>query len=86
MVTSAASDDVTAANDCDGQGPCLQPVVFALDTILPIINFGQADQWTVSRAAGWAWALAVLVWFSIAAGWFFGILLAAAAGGLVRQV
>jgi hypothetical protein len=85
IVTSAADDDITAANDCDGHGPCLQPVVYALDTILPVIDFGQADQWTVNRNADWAWTLASLVWLAIATGWLFGILLAAAAGGLVRQ-
>ena len=85
MVTAATDDDITAADDCDGGGPCLQPVVYALDTILPVIDFGQADDWTVNRSPDWAWTLAALVWVSVAAGWLFGILLAAAAGGLVRQ-
>jgi len=74
------------AHRTDEQDPCLQPVVFALDTIVPVIDFGQADQWTVSRSPDWAWTLAAFIWVAIAVGWFFGILLVAGAGGLVRQV
>ena len=69
-----------------GGGACLQPVVYSLDTIVPLVDLGQHDDWAVNRSAPGAWTLAVLVWVSIAAGWLFGILLAAAAGGLVRQV
>jgi hypothetical protein len=40
-----------------------QPLVYALDTFLPIVDLGEADQWTVTGRLQWAaWAVILLGW------------------------
>lgn len=57
------------------QSPGFNPLMYSLDTLLPIINFGQQDAWTPYSYAQW-WA-----WFSIAAGW---LLSTALVSGITR--
>jgi hypothetical protein len=74
----------TAAT-CTTDYPCLQPVVYALDTMLPIIDFGQADKWVPDQSRNGGRALAVWTWFTIGAGWAFATLVAASFTQAVRR-
>jgi hypothetical protein len=40
-----------------------QPLAYSLDTFLPIVDLGEADQWTVTGGLRWvAWAVILLGW------------------------
>lgn len=59
--------------------PSFQPLVYTLDTLLPIVDFGQKSAWT---AAGWA-----LPWFwsLTAAGWVLTTAAVAALTGIFKR-
>ena len=61
------------------------PFVFSLDTILPVIDFGEAGNWRVDPIAPWAWLYRSAVWVSIGAGWILSTLLLAAVATLSRS-
>jgi hypothetical protein len=69
-----------------------QPAIYALDVMLPIVALGQEAAWApmVTRCqagqtwiCGW-WAISVM-WFEIAFGWVFGLLLVTVVAGVVRR-
>jgi len=54
--------------------------IFSLDTVLPVIDFGQADVWLPEGA----WRMLCL-WTIIAAGWLFAVALVAAVTGTLAR-
>jgi hypothetical protein len=79
------------ASDCDGGYPCLQPVVYALDNVVPIVDLGQRSRWTPDqshRGTGWwddgRW-LATALWAASAVGWILATLVAASFTQVVRR-
>ena len=47
----------------DGADGSPQPLAYSLDTFLPIVDLGEADQWTVTGGLRWvAWAVILLGW------------------------
>ena len=96
--TAAASQSRTGggpsvprAADCDADYPCLQPVVYALDNVVPIVDLGQRSRWTPDqshRGAGWwddgRW-LAAALWAASAVGWILATLVAASFTQVVRR-
>lgn len=73
------------ASACTHDYPCFQPVVYALDTMLPIIDFGQADKWAPDQNRQPGRTLALWTWFTIGAGWVFATLVAASFTQAVRR-
>ena len=69
----------------------LQPALYSLDLILPVINLQQDGDWApiVARSDGsplfWGHALRGLVWFEILFGWITSLMLAAVVANLVRK-
>jgi hypothetical protein len=59
--------------------PTFQPMVYALDTLLPIVDLRQQDAWTPHGFAQW-WA-----WTSILAGWLLATAVAAAVTGFLHR-
>lgn len=57
--------------------------VYALDTVLPIVDFGERDQWTVNVDEPWSWLYGTSIWLAIAAGWILSTMLLAAAARLI---
>jgi hypothetical protein len=57
-----------------------QPIVYAADTFMPIIDFGEADQWS---ASGW---LQSLEWIVILLGWVLSTIFVAGFTRIVRSV
>lgn len=55
--------------------PAFNPVLFALDTLLPIVNLGQDDHWRIDGTTQWIAAILTLI------GW---VLISAAAAGVAR--
>ena len=61
----------------DGQNPVLDPWIFAIDTLLPIVDLGQDGYWRLGGATQWTGSLLV------ALGW---ILVTTAAAGAARML
>jgi hypothetical protein len=66
--------------------------VYALDVMLPIVALGQEAAWApmvTQRQAGQTWICGwwdiSVMWFEIAFGWVFGLLLVTVVAGVVRR-
>ncbi|MBC9712174.1 oxidoreductase [Streptomyces sp. TRM66268-LWL] len=62
-----------------GEGPAYQPVLFALDLILPVMNLGQDGYWRLEGT--WQWLAATLTLL----GWVLATTVAAGASRLLRR-
>ncbi|PWG09325.1 oxidoreductase [Streptomyces sp. V2] len=62
-----------------GSSPTWDPVLFALDLLLPVIDLGQAGQWRLEGA--WQWSAAVMILL----GWILATTVAAGATRLLRR-
>jgi hypothetical protein len=63
----------------DGEHPAWNAPLFALDLLIPVINFGQEDEWGLRGA--WQWAAAVF----ISLGWILATTVATGATRLLRR-
>jgi hypothetical protein len=63
----------------------LSPLVYSLDTFLPIIDLHQEKNWWPDAGRRWGWALRVWLWFEICAGWILSTLFLAGVTGLIRR-
>jgi hypothetical protein len=87
MVATYQNKPVNGSQPCATGAPCLQPSVYALDVVIPVIGFGQQKDWKPDASAGgWGVALKWLVYFAIAAGWVFATLVVAAFSGVLKRV
>ncbi len=59
--------------------PHFQPLIYALDTLLPVVNLHQQENWIPRGLAQW-WA-----WLSILAGWVLTTAVVAALTGLIKK-
>jgi C4-dicarboxylate transporter, DctM subunit len=58
---SARADDLLVpttggehrASECTSEYPCVQPMMLAVDTLLPLVDFGQDGKWMPARSRGW---------------------------------
>jgi hypothetical protein len=88
--TSASGDEVSSS-ECTDAYPCVQPVVYALDNVVPIVDLGQRTRWAPDQSrhgAEWwdsgRW-LAAALWAAGALGWILATLVAASFTGVVRR-
>ena len=80
------------SSSCDDRYPCIQPVIYALDILIPLIDLGQRSAWVPDRSQnnkGWftnngRW-LAAATWATSAIGWVLATLVAAGFTQLIRQ-
>jgi len=73
----ACADSLTPVENAPSSEP--QPVMYALDVFLPIIDFGLAGKWTATGALQWA------QWTVIALGWALSTLFVAGYVRLIRD-
>lgn len=79
------------ASECDSSYTCVQPAVYAIDTLVPIVDFGQRSRWTPDQSRhGQAWFddgrwLAAATWLTSALGWVIATLVAASFTQVVRR-
>jgi hypothetical protein len=59
--------------------PPFQPLIYALDTLLPVVDLHQQDHWIPHGLAQW-WA-----WASTLEGWVLTAAVAAALTGLLKK-
>jgi hypothetical protein len=76
---------VPSAMRCASDYPCFYPIGYAIDTVIPIINVHQADNWGPNGHAPWGWFWVGVTWATTAVGWALATLLVAGYTGLVRQ-
>ncbi|MEL7107128.1 MAG: hypothetical protein AAGM21_14490 [Pseudomonadota bacterium] len=78
----AWSDETAAGRDWE----TFDPIIYAADVVIPIINFGQTEAWAPSTTRGpWGWHL---WWFKSVmalAGWIVTAIGAAAITGIIRR-
>jgi hypothetical protein len=70
---------MTAAKGSGQALPHFQPFIYALDTLLPVVDLHQQDNWIPQGLAQW-WA-----WVSILAGWVLTTAVVAALTGLIKK-
>lgn len=81
----AFSNNALALAHNDESPTVFNPLIYSLDTFLPVINFGQTDYWIpsgkgiVGLFTQWYW------WLHIAFGWIFSTIAIAGFTGLVRK-
>ena len=78
-------ESAPSATNCTSSYPCFYPVGYAVDTVIPIINVHQADNWGPDGNAPWGRAFVAVTWIATGAGWALVTLLVAGYTGLVRQ-
>jgi len=76
---------VPSATQCTSSYPCFYPAGYAVDTVIPIINVHQADNWGPDGSAPWGQAFVVSTWIATGLGWALATLLVAGYTGLVRR-
>jgi hypothetical protein len=70
---------------CVRDYPCFYPAGYAVNTVIPIVNIHQADNWRVNASADWGWALIVGTWVTTGLGWGLSALAVVGYTGLVRK-
>jgi hypothetical protein len=88
-VTSASGAPQSSA--CDDRYPCVQPVVYALDNLVPIVDLGQRSHWSPDQShRGSTWLddgrwLAAATWTTSVLGWVLATLVAASFTQIIRR-
>lgn len=67
-----------------GQLPVFQPVIYALDVLLPVVDLRQQDFWIPNATRPWGWLYLGWFWLSIGAGLVLTTAVAAAVTGLLK--
>ena len=79
------------SSDCDDRYPCVQPVVYALDNLVPIVDLGQRSRWSPDQShRGRTWLddgrwLATATWTTSVLGWVLATLVAASFTQIIRR-
>jgi hypothetical protein len=79
VFTRAYPADMTPTKQVGEPLPHFQPLIYALDTLLPVVDLHQQDNWLPLGLVQW-WA-----WTSILAGWVLTTAVVAALTGLVKN-
>ena len=74
-----------SATKCTSSYPCFYAVGYALDTVIPIINVHQAENWGPYGQVPWGRAWVAGTWIATGLGWALATLLVAGYTGLVRR-
>ncbi len=68
--TDASAADVRSSECVEDQYPCLQPIGYALDVLVPVVDFDEQSAWRPTST----W-LRVFLWIATASGWLLTTLL-----------
>jgi hypothetical protein len=74
--------------DLPGEYTSFSPFSYSLDLILPLVNLGQAHDWTpITAGEGWSlgYGVRLATWVEEILGWVAALTLAAIASGLVKR-
>lgn len=82
----ATQPPYTAAPRCDPGYLCFQPVVYAVQLLVPVIDLQETSRWFPDTTTGLLGRLVMLyVWLAIVIGWAASGAVAAGIGRLFRQ-
>ncbi len=82
-----------ASSRCTSDYPCVQPLVYAADTLIPLVDLGQRSKWTPGVTArgpsryffdDGRW-LATATWVANVLGWIFATLIIAGFSNVIRK-
>ncbi len=82
QTTLTGADQLRDARSCPPRYPCFNAWVYAAETVVPLIKFGQTDNWHV---AGGTSRYRIWVWSATALGWLFSTLAVAGLTGVIRK-
>ncbi len=85
QVGNTAPQPGVVVSRCDNRYPCLSVPVYALENIVPIVTFHQADNWQPDASTPEGRALRGWLFLTTMAGYLGSTLLAAAATGLIES-
>ena len=73
------------ASDKGKSYPAFNPIIYSVDTLLPIVDLEMQGAWIPDDRAGlWGIGARVYLWLHIALGWFFSLLAVAGFSGLIK--
>jgi cytoskeletal protein CcmA (bactofilin family) len=70
---------------CTANYPCFDPLSYAIDTVIPLVNTHQAEYWSPNAHAPRGQLLLIFTWVSTVLGWALATLVVAGYTGLVRR-
>lgn len=73
-----------SARVCTANYPCFYPAGYAIDSVMPLVSVGQAENWRPNGAADWGWVYVYGTWVITGLGWAFSTLTVAFYTGLAR--
>jgi hypothetical protein len=65
--------------------PRFNAVVYALDTLLPVVSLGMDDYWSPDATQRWGYGTQIYQWFQIMIGWALTFLTVSGFSGLVKS-
>lgn len=84
--TAERDREETRENEWVAKYPKFDPVIYSIDTLLPLVSFHQEDHWTPSGRGKWGWFVKnVYLPLHISAGWVIATLFVASFTRLMRQ-
>jgi uncharacterized protein YjbI with pentapeptide repeats len=82
---STKNEAPISAAACHEPYPCFSPSIYVLDTLLPIVDLHQENNWVPARPRPWGVWYEVLTWVLIAFGWILTTAVVAGIGSLWRR-
>jgi hypothetical protein len=74
-----------AADDCTSGYPCVEPLTFALDAVIPVVNLHQREFWQPNSTVDAGWYARLFTTFATLAGWILVTLVIAGFTNAVRR-
>jgi hypothetical protein len=75
-----------SATACESGYPCFSAVGYTIDTVIPLIDVHQADNWAPNAKTDWGEACVWVGYAGTGLGWFLATLALAGATGIVRRI
>jgi hypothetical protein len=85
QVGNTAPQPGVRVSRCDDRYPCLSVPVYALESIVPLVSFHQAENWQPDASTPEGETLRVWLFLTTMAGYLGSTLIAAAATGLIES-
>lgn len=73
------------SSHCTPSYPCLHPLIYSVDTVLPIIRLGERDNWFVDTRTTKGELVAIYSWLATLLGWVLATFVVASFSNAVRR-
>ena len=85
LLIPTGDPDGVESIDCDSAYTCVQPLVYAIDTLVPVVDLGQRGRWTPDQSTSSGRRLAAATWITSLLGWVLATLVAASFTQVTRR-